>query len=91
MMEKTAILSNQADVTSFAYGGRVVRFRTSRHLLRYTDILEWDRGYLVVMARYDNSPQDEEEYIDLQPILENLYMDSGEFLGEIERVCLGYV
>ena len=85
-----AVLSNEADITSFACKEQVVRFRTSRHLLRYTKILEWDNGYLVVIARYDNSAQDEEEYIDMIPILQNLYIEPQEFLRDIKGVCLGY-
>ena len=90
MDEYTAWLSSEDDITSFAYKEQVVRFRTSRHLLRYTKILEWDNGYLVVMASYDNSPHDEEEYIDMIPILQNLYMEPQEFLRDIKGVCLGY-
>ncbi len=37
-------------------------------LERYTEIREWDNGYLVVMAKYAHSPEPEEEYIDLVPI-----------------------
>ena len=49
-------------------------------------ILEWDNGYIVVMAKYDNSPEDEEEYIDLIPILENLYIEPETFLQNIKEV-----
>lgn len=89
MQDKTAVLGNIADMTSFSYAGRVIRFRTSKHLQCYTKIVEWDKGYIVVMARYDNS-SDEEEYIDLIPILQNLYMEPEEFLCDIEGVCLNH-
>ena len=89
MQDKTAILGNSADMTWFSYAGRVIRFRTSKHLQCYTKIVEWDNGYIVVMARYDNSPV-EEEYIDLIPILQNLYMEPEEFLCDIEGVCLNH-
>ena len=86
MQDKTAVLGNSADMTSFSYAGRVIRFRTSKHLQCYTKIVEWDNGYIVVMARYDNSSVEEEEYIDLIPILQNLYMEPEEFLRDIEGV-----
>lgn len=88
MEDRMAVLGNKLDMTSFSYAGKVIRFRTSRHLQCYTKIVEWDNGYLVVMARYDNSPEEEEEYIDLIPILQNLYMDPYKFLLGIERVCI---
>ena len=87
-MARQAILGNEKDITSFAWGGRVIRFRTSRHLLRYTEVLQWDAGYIVVKALYDNSPAEEEDYIDLIPILENLYIEPQELLQGVEGVCI---
>lgn len=89
-MERMATLSNNGDITTFAYKDKSIRFRTSRHLVRYTKILEWDNGYIVVMARYDTSPTDEEEYIDLCPILKNLYIEPEVFLRDIEGVHIDY-
>lgn len=88
-MENCAFLSNEKNLTSFCYGDKVIRFRTSPALERYTDVLEWDHGYLVVMAKYKNHPA-EEEYIDLVPILENLYIDADTFLNPIQKVSLRY-
>lgn len=51
---------------------------------------EWDHGYLVVMAKYSHNQNDEEEYIDLIPILENLYYDAQEFLAPIKKVRIQY-
>ena len=45
--------------------------------------------YIACTAEYDGSP-DEEEYIDLVPILRNLYIDPEEFLSPIERVVVEY-
>ena len=42
------------------------------------------------MAKYTHEDKEEEEYIDLIPILENLYFDVDEFLAPIEEVRLGY-
>ena len=88
-MNDCAILSSKGDFTSFSYGGKNIRFRTSPALERYTDIVEWDHGYLVVMAKYKNHPA-EEEYIDLEPILNNLYIDPVSFLEPIKKVSLQY-
>ena len=85
-MSNTALLSNDNNFTSFEYNGHNIRFKTSPRLERYTEIKEWDHGYLVVMAQYEGNNEPEEEYIDLIPILENLYFDANEFLKPIEKV-----
>ena len=41
------------------------------------------------MAKYKNHPA-EEEYIDLVPILQNLYIDADAFLKPIQKVSLKY-
>ena len=38
------------------------------------------------MAKYKHNKESEEEYIDLIPILENLYISPEEFLKEIKEV-----
>lgn len=88
-MDGCAILNSSGDFTSFSFNGRNIRFRTSPALERYTDILEWDHGYLVVMAKYKDRPA-EEEYIDLVPILNNLYIDADNFLRPIQKVSVQY-
>lgn len=90
MNRKQAILSSKGDFTSFAYDNHVIRFRTSPRLERYTKVKEWDNGYLVVMAKYSNNKDDIEEYIDLVPILQNLYFDTESFLHSIEGVSIQY-
>ncbi len=85
----TATLSSHGDLTSFSFGGRRTRFRTPKRLERYLDVREWDHGYLVVTARYQGLP-DTEEYIDLVPILENLYIDPDTFLSPIATVEVSY-
>ena len=47
-------------------------FRTCNGLERYTRVLLWDHGYLEVMAKYRHRDEEIEEYIDLEPVLENL-------------------
>ena len=85
-----AYLSNIGEYTAFTLGGRTLTFLTSKSLERYTSIKEWDNGYLVVMAKYSTRPTEEEEYIDLIPILENLYMNAEAFLNPIRQVEVRY-
>jgi hypothetical protein len=89
-MPNEAILSSDEQFTSFTFNGIKVRFRTSSSLEKYTKVLEWDKGYIVVMAKYKGTGE-EEEYIDLIPILENLYIDADEFLKPIKKVRIEYV
>lgn len=85
-----AILSSNGDFTIFRFGKHTIRFRTSPRLERYTSVKEWDNGYLVVTAKYKCFPQDEEEYIDLVPILNNLYFDAQKELDSIQKVSIQY-
>lgn len=88
-MTNEAILSSNGNYTLFSFNGYVIRFRTSSKLERYTKILEWENGYIAVTAKYKGLPE-EEEYIDLVLILENLYIDPDEFLKQIEKVRISY-
>lgn len=74
-----AYLSNDKDMIKFQYGNKIIRFRGPYSLEYFTSIKEWDDGYLVVMAKYKHNQKPEEEYIDLVPILENLYIDVSKF------------
>ena len=64
----------------------MIRFAAPYSLERYTAVKEWNDGYLVVMAKYKHNEKPEEEYIDLVPILKNLYFDVDEFLNQIKGV-----
>ena len=88
MCEKNgqALLSNERDFTVFQYGDHVIRFRAPYSLERYTEVKEWDHGYLVVMAKYRHNAEPEEEYIDLVPVLQDLYFDAEQFLKPITEV-----
>ena len=88
-MENEAILSRDKMFTSFMFNGHNIRFRTSPRLEKYTRIVEWDHGYIVVMAKYEGH-EEEEEYIDLVPILQNLYFDVDKFLKPIKKVRIEY-
>lgn len=87
----TAFLSNKGEYTFFAFGDKTIRFLTGKNLDRYTSVKEWDNGYIVVMCKTKSDPEHEEEdYIDLQPILRNLYFDADTFLKPIKEVKIRY-
>ncbi len=84
--ENTAVLSNANGYTVFQFNNHVIRFRAPFSLEYYTEVRQWDHGYLVVMAKYRHNAAAEEEYIDLLPILDDLYFDADEFLAPIKGV-----
>ena len=85
-----AYLSNDKDYTIFRYLDYVIRFQAPYSLEKYIEIKEWDKGYLVVLAKYAHNDKPEEEYIDLIPILEKLYIDADEFVDRIKKVSVKY-
>lgn len=87
--DNCAILKSDSQYTIFIFRDQIIRFRTSSKLEKYTEVKEWDKGYLVVMAKYKNL-NGMEEYIDLVPILQNLYYDVDEFLAPIKEVQIDY-
>ena len=84
-MKDYAVLTNDGKNTIFEFNNQRVCFITSDKLERYTKVVEWDNGYLVVMAKYKEKPE-VEEYIDLIPILDMLYYDTETFLKQIKEV-----
>ena len=84
-MNDYAVLSNEGEYTVFSFKGIKIRFLTSKKLERYTKVLQWDNGYIVVMAKY-HGLKEMEEYIDMVPILERLYYNVSEFLRPIKEV-----
>lgn len=86
----TAILSSFDKYTTFSFAGKKLTFRTCNNLERYTKIILWDNGYIEVMAKYKHENQEIEEYIDLIPVLEGLYMDKEKFLSPIKEVKIEY-
>ena len=81
-----ATLSNADGFTAFSFGGYNIRFKAPYSLERYTDVVKWEDGYLVVKAKYRHNAEPEEEYIDLKPILDGLYIDYDSFLKPIKSV-----
>lgn len=88
-MGDTAILSSIKDYTLFSFGGRELRFRAPRALKRYLQVNKWDAGSIEVETEYEDGV--EEEYIDLAPILRDLYIDTESFLSPIKKVEVRYV
>ena len=88
-MNGEAFLSNRGGYTIFSYGKKVIRFKTSAKLERYTDIINWDNGYIEVVAKY-REVGEVEDYIDLVPILENLYIEPDAFLKPIKEVKIAH-
>ena len=85
-----AILSNAEGFTNFSFGGYNIRFRAPYSLEKYVNVVSWENGYLVVMAKYSHNTEPEEEYIDLKHILDGLYIDSSKFLKPIKSVRIAY-
>ena len=83
-----AVLSKDKDFIIFKYGNRIIRFKAPYSLEYFTAVKEWEDGYLVLLAKYAHNSESEEEYIDLVPILENLYISPQEFLKPIKEVKL---
>ncbi len=81
-----AVLSSKDQFTLFRFRDFLIRFRAPYSLEKYTAVKEWDQGYLVVMAKYRHNKDAEEEYIDLVPILKDLYISPEEFLRPIKEV-----
>lgn len=88
-MKDYAILTNRGEYSIFQFNNQIIRFATSDRLEKYTRVIEWDKGYIVVMAKYKDL-EEVEEYIDLVPILEMLYYDVDEFLKPIKEVKIEY-
>ena len=84
---QTAFLSS--NFSSFTFGNRQIRFRTSSKLNRYMEVRKWDAGYLVVIADYQTLGLTE-EYIDMVSILNELYFDTEKFLESIKEVKIHY-
>lgn len=88
--ESEAILSSSDGFSAFNFGDYHIRFRAPYSLERYVDVIEWDNGYLVVLAKYSHNVEPEEDYIDLKPILAGLYIDPTAFLKPIKTVRVAY-
>lgn len=86
-----AYLSSKGGFTIFSYGGYDFRFRTSDRLVKYLKVKEWDAlyGYIVVDCLHEKLGV-VEDYIDLLPMLDNLYFNAKKFLEPIKKVEVRY-
>lgn len=89
-MEDTAVLSSYDKYTTFSFAGKTLTFRTCDGLERYTKVLTWDNGYIEVLAKYRQRDEVIEEYIDLDPVLDGLFMNKAAFLNPIKNVRIEY-
>ena len=63
-----ATLSNAGGFTAFSFGGYNIRFKAPYSLERYTDVVKWENGYLVVMAKYSHNAEPEESLSEMKII-----------------------
>ena len=89
-MDHIAYLSSQNDYIIFNYKGKTVRCKGPYSLQKIVKVKEWDEGYIVVDVKYANKKELTEDYIDLVPILERLYINAPEFLKPIKKVEVRY-
>ena len=90
MSTDTGLLSSKGRYIIFSWQNRTIRFRGPYSLERIERVKEWDDGYLVVDAKYQHSAEEVEDYIDLVPVLERLYINAKEFLSPIKKVEVRY-
>lgn len=79
----TAILMCSQGVTTFACTNGIIRFASAKSVKHILRVKEWDDGYIVVDVVADKPRED---YIDIVPSLEELYIDPKKFLCEIKKV-----
>ncbi len=48
-MKDYAILTNRGGYSIFKFNDQIIRFATSDRLEKYIKVIEWDKGYIVVM------------------------------------------
>ena len=86
MSKEIGYLSNDGCYTIFTFGEKRLKFISPYSLQYYKKVLKWDNGYIEVLTKYSHQTELIEEYIDLIPILKNLYMEPNEFLKDIKSV-----
>lgn len=84
---KTAYLCNKDEYTIFKVNREVVKFRTSPYLETYTEIKEYDDGYMVLMAQLSTIPEPDEDYMDIKGVFQELELDT-RVLSQITEVII---
>ena len=87
MNTQTAFLSNRDGFAIFSFNNIDLKFRISDRVIKFVRIKEWDApiGYIVVDCLHDTMGI-VEDYIDLLPMLDDLYIDAKKFLKPIKKV-----
>ena len=60
VMDEKAFLSNEGQYTIFSFRDDRLKFIAPYSLERYESVVQWDNGYLVVMAKYAHNKEAEE-------------------------------
>ena len=89
-MNNIATLSNDKDIILFKYKNICISFKGPYSLEFFSKVLKYEDGYIEVMTKYKHNTDLEEEYIDLKPIVNELYMDD-KFLKDIKGVVVSDV
>jgi hypothetical protein len=84
---KTAYLYNDGDYTFFKVGREIVKFRTSPYLENYTEIKEYDDGYMVLMAQLSTLAAPVEDYMSIKGVYNELELDTS-ILSQIDEVII---
>ncbi|MCR5502240.1 MAG: hypothetical protein K6F53_04485 [Lachnospiraceae bacterium] len=84
--ETYATLRCDGKYTTFSYdNGKRIVFMHGKDLVRYLRVKVWDNGYIVVDCE-GKAKGEYEDYIDLQHLMENLYMEPERQLRGIKGV-----
>lgn len=87
-MSDEATLRNDENYTIFKYGKHIIRFLAPYSLEYYTEVKEWDNGYLFVMAKYSHNNKAEEEYIDFIKVADEADMLINGYAFTKESNCI---
>lgn len=85
MTNDVAYLSNEGKYSFFRCGKYTFKFRTSERLVKYVAVKEWDDGYIVVDCLHEKLGVIE-DYIDLAPMMDNLFLNADEIFTPIRKV-----
>ena len=81
----TAELSNEGTMMVFSFGGQRIRMLGPKCLKKIVSVKKWDKGYLEMIMDYGEVGHNEEDYLDLRSVLDNLYIDSERFLRQSRK------
>lgn len=85
-MTETAYLYNEREkeYICFDYKNRTIRFLGPYSLERFLRIVSYEQGLITVIGLYNG--EEVEDYIDLNYVLDQLYIDPEEFLHGLSEV-----